>query len=57
MSNELIIPKILIDERNFCQKINSNNLIMSSHIDYLRRMILEIHKVYQKLCIRVNEIS
>ena len=57
MNNELIIPKVLIDERNFCQKINSNNLIMSSHIDYLRRMILEIHKVYQKLCIRVNEIS
>ena len=43
MSNELEIPKIIVEQNDFCLKISESNFKIYTHVEYLRSLVTNIH--------------
>lgn len=50
MSNEITIPAVFVERRDFFKKINENNTKVYSHVEYLRDLVTNMHSMYHQLC-------
>ena len=57
MSNELEIPKIIVEQNDFCLKISESNFKIYTHVEYLRSLVTNIHQMYSQLCKRLIQTT
>lgn len=57
MRNEIKIPEILLEQKNYCLKINESNTKLFAYVDYLKKLITSTHSIYQKLCKRMIQVT
>lgn len=50
MINEIKVPEILIEQKNYCLKIDENNTKLFHYVEYLKQLVTNMHRIYQDLC-------